>query len=136
MATKTSYVIEGINVRSLEDFWEDLSRVLIPGVTWGRNLDALNDILRGGFGTPDEGFILIWKNSKNSKEHLGYSETIRQLSLRLKTCHTSQYQNVTELLEATKNQRGPTVFDWLTCVISDHGPTGSQSEDNVELRLD
>lgn len=136
MASKTTYVIEGMNVRSLEDFWKEISRVLVPGVTWGRNLDALNDILRGGFGTPDEGFILIWKNSKYTREYLGYSETVRQLNLRLRTCHASQHQNVTKLLEAAQNRNGPTVFDWLTSVISDHGPTGSQSEDNVELRLD
>lgn len=37
---------------------------------WNGNLDAFNDILRGGFGTPEGGFTLVWRNHKKSKEDL------------------------------------------------------------------
>jgi hypothetical protein len=47
---------------------------LIPGV---ENLSAFYDILHGGFGTPDEGFILIWKNSKRSRQLFDYDMTIK-----------------------------------------------------------
>ena len=47
------YEIDGKNFSTLEEFYDEISRVLIPGAQWGRNLDAFNDILRGGFGTPD-----------------------------------------------------------------------------------
>src|SRR5262245_39633780 len=57
-----------------------LSQVLIPGAAWGRNLDAFNDILRGGFGTPEGGFVLQWINSALSRERLGYPETVRRLT--------------------------------------------------------
>ena len=51
----TEYVLDGFRITTLETFYEEISRVLIPGRQWGRNLDAFNDILRGCFGTPDEG---------------------------------------------------------------------------------
>ena len=44
---------------------------LVPGRRWGRNLDAFNDILRGGFGTPEVGFTLVWRNAHTSQQRLG-----------------------------------------------------------------
>jgi RNAse (barnase) inhibitor barstar len=79
---KTVYQIDGNNFSTLKEFYAEISRVLIPGASWGHNLDAFNDILRGGFGTPEGGFILRWKNSKESRQRLGYAETVRQLELR------------------------------------------------------
>jgi RNAse (barnase) inhibitor barstar len=67
-----TYRIDGKRFSTLEEFYEEISRVLFPGVSWGHNLDAFNDILRGGFGTPDEGFILIWENSETSRRNLAY----------------------------------------------------------------
>ena len=71
----------------MEEFFDEVSRVLLPGQKWGHNLDAFNDILRGGFGTPSSGFTIDWKNHALSQERLGYAETIRQLELNLQTCH-------------------------------------------------
>ncbi len=83
MDQKKIYVIDGHHFTTLEEFYDEISRVLIPHTHWGWNLDAFNDILRGGFGTPEEGFILWWKNSDISRQRLGYTETVRQLTLRL-----------------------------------------------------
>ncbi len=46
------YVFDGAKITSLEAFYDEVSNVLVPGASWGRNLNAFNDILRGGFGTP------------------------------------------------------------------------------------
>lgn len=43
----------------------------LDGYEWTGNLDAFNDILRGGFGTPEGGFVLRWVNSDVSAERLG-----------------------------------------------------------------
>jgi RNAse (barnase) inhibitor barstar len=66
-----TYEIDGENFGIIDGFPNEISRVLIPGATWGRNLDAFNDILWGSFGTPDEGFVLVWKNHDLSRERLG-----------------------------------------------------------------
>jgi RNAse (barnase) inhibitor barstar len=76
---KTTYIINGDCFSSLPEFYEEIGNQLIPGVEWGRNLDALNDILAGGFGTPEEGFVLIWKHSELSRKHLGYPATVAYL---------------------------------------------------------
>src|SRR6266571_5295179 len=76
---KRVYEIDGQRFSTLEEFYEEISRVLIPGAGWGRNLDAFNGILRGGFGTPDEGFRLVWRNAEASPVRLGYPETVRQI---------------------------------------------------------
>jgi RNAse (barnase) inhibitor barstar len=65
------YVIEGMRISSIWTFYDEISRVLIPGARWGRNLDAFNDILRGGFGTPEDGFTLVWNDSAISRKQLG-----------------------------------------------------------------
>ena len=46
-----TYTIDGERFSTLEEFYEEIGRVLQLG-SWGHNLDAFNDILRGGFGTP------------------------------------------------------------------------------------
>ena len=130
-----TYRIDGRQFSTLEEFFDEISRVLIPGSKWGHNLDAFNDILRGGFGTPDEGFILIWENSDLSKNRLGYSETVRQLELRLEHCHPTGRNSVRKRLRRANSNKGPVVFDWLVEIIRVHGTGGEEAEDNVILKL-
>lgn len=80
------YEIDGNNFSTIEEFAREFSEKLELDTYWNGNLDAFNDILHDGFGTPDEGFILVWKNSALSKELLGYDETVRQLEKRLDRC--------------------------------------------------
>jgi hypothetical protein len=42
------YEIDGRRTTSLNAFFAEVSRVLLPGVSWGRNLDAFDDVLYGG----------------------------------------------------------------------------------------
>jgi RNAse (barnase) inhibitor barstar len=132
---RKTYVIDGARFSSLEEFYDEISSVLIPGAYWGRNLDAFNDILRGGFGTPEGGFVLRWENSRLSRRRLGYRETVRQLQLRLQRCHPSNRERVRRDLNKARQEQGPTVFDWLVEIIEDHGIGGEQAEDGVELQL-
>src|SRR5438034_3428969 len=128
--------IDGRDFSTLEEFYDVVSRVLIPGAEWGHNLDAFNDILRGGFGTPEGGFVLRWKNSDVSRQRLGCHETVRQLEQRLTRCHPLNRQQVSEDLQRAKDGVGPTVFDWLVEIIRVHGAGGDEEEDGVELILE
>ena len=60
---------------------------LLPDWTWNKNLDAFNDILSGGFGTPEEGFVLRWINSDRSRGALGWPETVKYVRGKLERCH-------------------------------------------------
>jgi len=135
-ATKRIYEIDGSDFSTLEEFYDVISRTLIPGAQWGRNLDAFNDILRGGFGTPDRGFVIRWRNSHESQERLGYPETVRQLEYRLQRCHPSNVSHVRDQLAAAKSGNGPTVYDWLVEIIRVHCAGGEESVDGVELELE
>ena len=133
---KVSYEIDGSRFSNLEGFYVEVSRVLIPGTKWGRNLDAFNDILRGGYGTPDGGFVLKWKNSYLSRDRLSYPETVRQLERRLQNCHPSNRTYVSDALANAKTGVGPTVFDWLIEIIGEHCDGGEECGDGVELVLE
>jgi RNAse (barnase) inhibitor barstar len=130
-----AYEIDGVRFSTLEEFYDEIDRAM-QLAPWGHNLDAFNDILRGGFGTPDEGFTICWKNHNISKERLSYPETIRQLKLRLQRCHPSNRETVLRYLEDAEEGRDQTVFEWLVNIIRKHGPGGKEQEDRVELILD
>lgn len=135
MFRKQVYEIDGAEFTSLDGFFDEISKTLIPNAKWGRNLDAFNDVLRGGFGTPQEGFVLRWKNSQISRERLGYDETIRQLQLRLDKCHPTNRYGVAQDLAAAQAHRGATIFDWLIDVVKIHCAGGPEQEDGIELDL-
>jgi hypothetical protein len=136
MSPKPVYEIDGSQFATLEGFFEEVSRVLVPSARWGHNLDAFNDILRGGFGTREGGFVLQWKNSAISRERLSYPETARQLQLRLMKCHPANRERVEQYLDDARKAKGPTVFDWLLEIIRVHEHGGREEEDGVELVLD
>ena len=71
---KPIYIIDGDRFSDLEGFYDEVEQHLIPDTFWGRNLDAFNDILRGGVGLPRT-FILVWKNIDKSQARLGHEQT-------------------------------------------------------------
>ena len=79
------YILEGAEITSLEEFWRVIGEeVNGPGGYFGSNLDAFNDCLRRGFGTPEDGdFAIEWRDHEISRRNLGYAETVRQLQIRL-----------------------------------------------------
>jgi RNAse (barnase) inhibitor barstar len=131
----TIYEIDGERFSTLEEFYSEIDRVMLLSA-WGHNLDAFNDVLRGGFGTPEEGFAIRWKNHGTSKSRLGYPETVRQLKLRLERCHPSNRESVSRYLQDAEQGKDQTVFDWLVDVIRRHGGGGEEEQDGVELILD
>jgi RNAse (barnase) inhibitor barstar len=127
--------IDGLAFESLEGFFDVFGNVALGGTEYGQNLDALNDVLRGGFGTPDGGFVLRWKNSENSRHRLGFDETVRYIERKLTTCHPTNILHVRDDLARASNREGETLFEIICGILRDHGPGGAESEDGVELEL-
>ena len=69
-----TYVIDGSKATTWPELVSSINE-FIPQSEWqGNSLDALDDILYGGYGTPDS-FTVIWKASETSREALGYEAT-------------------------------------------------------------
>ena len=133
---KAVYEIDGARFHSLDEFYDEVSAVLAPGASWGRSLDAFNDILRGGFGTPEGGFEIRWKNHAMSRSRLGHRETARQLRQMLRRSHRSHRPRLLGRLLLAHLRLGPTIFDELEEIIRAHGAGGSEASDGVRLLLD
>ncbi|MDN5216019.1 barstar family protein [Fulvivirgaceae bacterium BMA12] len=71
---KAEYIIDGAKFLSKNGFYNHVEELFTFGLNWkiGRNLNAFNDILHGGFGRHDcdEKIIVKWKNLKKSRERL------------------------------------------------------------------
>ncbi len=126
--------IDGANFDDFEGFVREFNTHL-SDYTWTGNLDAFNDILRGGFGTPDGGFVFEWLHSDESRSALGWSATIRWLKESLRVCHPTNRLSVRKRLMLARIHRGSTLFDWLVEIIRVHGPIGLEADNNVLLRL-
>jgi hypothetical protein len=127
-------VIDGANFSDFDGFAREFSRLLC-NYTWRGNLDAFNDLLRGGFGTPENGWALRWLNSESSRAALGYEATTRRLERLLLTCHPSNRFNIEARISSARRSEGPTLFDEIVEIIRGHGPGGDESEDGVLLEL-
>ena len=127
-------VVDGSRFSDFEGFADEFSR-LLGNYTWHGNLDAFNDILRGGFGTPEKGWILQWRNSDMSRAALGYEATLRRLEQILVTCHPSNRSNIKHRIRSAQQGEGPTLLDEIIEIIRDHGTGGEESGDGIVLEL-
>jgi hypothetical protein len=132
---KTEYVLEGTAFTTLEEFAQHFSDMVLRDYQWRGNLDAFNDVLRGGFGTPDGGFVLVWRDHALSRSRLGHAEMANRLERIRHTCHPSNLPSVETELAAARERVGPTLFDLVVEIIREHGEGGSEAEDGVELVL-
>lgn len=119
-----SVIIDGNAFADLPGFYDEIERKLTHGLdrSIGRNLDAFNDILRGGFGVHDynEDLELVWQNSAVSERQLGNTETIGYLEAKLRTCHPSNVPHVEQDLEEARSGRGDTLFKIIVEIIKGH----------------
>lgn len=92
---KKVIIIKGDSFSSLEGFYDEVDRVLKTNLNWktGHNLDAFNDLLRGGFGIHEyeEPIVLIWENTQKSKAELNMvrdEQTIYEILVDIIKSHT------------------------------------------------
>ncbi|PUB26860.1 RNAse (barnase) inhibitor barstar [Promicromonospora sp. AC04] len=127
-------VVDGTRFSDLDGFAREFSG-LLSGYTWRGNLDALNDVLRGGYGTPTDGWVLRWVGSETSRAALGYPETARRLERLLPGVDRSNRAAFETRLDDARRGEGPTLFDEIVAIIREHGPGGPESADGILLEL-
>ncbi|MET7420249.1 barnase inhibitor [Dactylosporangium sp. NPDC005555] len=127
-------VVDGAEFSDLDGFARAFS-ALLGGVAWDGNLDAFNDLLRGGFGTPEGGWVLRWVNADLSRAALGHEATVRRLERLLVTSAPSNRADFQARISSARLGIGPTLFDEIVGIIRRHGDGGEESEDGVVLEL-
>jgi len=125
---KSEYVIDGAEFSSLAEAGTHFTRVLGFTQAWNGKLWHLSVLLDASFGTPDEGFIVVWRYSHLSRERLGYAATIDWYEEELRTGHASNLPGVRHGLAEARANKGRTVFDWLVEIFHTH--------ERIELRLE
>lgn len=125
------FIIDGVKFSDFKGFCKEFSDKVLSGTyEWHGNLDALNDILFGGFGDieTEEQFTIVWRNSAKSKVDLGYSETIVILNEKLHNCPQSYAEEGIQKIIDAKMNKGPTIFEEIEEIILEN--------ENVTLKLE
>ncbi|SEJ61219.1 Barstar (barnase inhibitor) [Dyadobacter koreensis] len=129
---KKRIIINGSSIKDIPTFYQEINRIFMSDENWeiGQSLDAFNDLLYGGFGVikSGEAVELIWNNSEESRQSLGYAVTKAYYNEKLKPDSPFNKEMFREKLVALENGNGETYFEIILSVITDH-PT-------IELILD
>lgn len=134
MSDLPTLVVDGSTFDDFDGFVRQFS-CLLDDYTWRGGLDAFNDILRGGFGTPEPGWVLRWLNSARSCRALGHRAAAKRLESLLPQVHPTNRASFEQRLAAAQRGAGPTLFDKIVNIIREHGPGGREEEDGVLLEL-
>ena len=125
----SEFIVDGTCFTNLEEFYDHVSSVLIPGLDWGRHLDAFTDILFWPVPEAEMPYTLIWRHADLSRERLGHAEMVQWIEDALQHCHPSNIPELKERLVSAKRGEGQTLFDLLVEIIE-------QNSEYVRLVLD
>lgn len=124
-------IIDGDLIHDIPSFYDEINRVFMDGEDWklGPSLDALDDMLYGGYGLikGDETVQLIWKNHRKNEADLGIELTRAYYGEKLKSPSVFNTGFVQKKLEELENGTGQTYFEIIMEIISEHK--------NIELIL-
>ncbi len=124
-------VINGGHFSSLSGFYEEASDVLMKDTDWKvGTLDGFDDILYGGFGVFEnkEEIEIIWKESKKSREDLGFNTTKEFYDNKIRQGKPFNIELIQQKLDDLMAGKGQTLFEILIEII--------QSHPNITLTLD
>ncbi|WP_284464659.1 ribonuclease inhibitor [Chryseobacterium sp.] len=129
--TRKMIVINGGHFSSLSGFYEEASDVLMKDTDWKvGTLDGFDDILYGGFGVFEnkEEIEIIWKESKKSREDLGFNTTKEFYDNKIRQGKPFNIELIQQKLDDLMAGKGQTLFEILIEII--------QSHPNITLTLD
>lgn len=129
---KKTIVIEGSTFSNLAGFYEEMNRLFMKDQDWkmGHSLDALNDILSGGFGVfePAEQVLVIWKNFTQSKLALGREQTVQLYQRKIEIGYPYNVKLFEEKLQEIEKEDGPLLWHIVLDIFGDHP--------NIDLKLE
>lgn len=116
--------IEGARIRDIPSLYAELNRVFMRGEDWtlGESLDALDDLLYGGFGVldGDAPIDVVWADSRIASEALGKETTRAFYQAKLARPDVYSADSARAALEALDAGTGPTYFDVVMEIFASH----------------
>ncbi len=116
--------IDGNTFDDIDGFYEEAYRVLTSGLDWpvAHNLDALNDVLYGGFGVfgPREPVVLQWTNFSKSRKDLGVGPSITYYDQRASGLIGNRSEFFRRKADDLRAGIGETFMDTLLQMIREH----------------
>jgi RNAse (barnase) inhibitor barstar len=116
--------LDGTRIRDIPSFYDEINRIFMVGVGWtlGPSLDALDDMLYGGYGALDGNApaTLVWTDFEANREALGIETTRQYLLGKLaqpERFNSAHFQRAFDALEAGTGQ---TYFDIVLEIIGAH----------------
>ena len=126
--TVDGVVIDGAAVDGIGSFYDEVNRVFMQGESWtlGPSLDALDDMLHGGYGLLAglrDAFPVpvVWTSHASSRAALGEAATRAHLQEKLRRPAVYNGALVEEQLRALDAGTGATYFDLVLDVFAGHG---------------
>lgn len=117
--------IDGRRVEDIASFYAEVNRVFMSGEDWrlGESLDALDDLLYGGYGTlhgHDQARV-VWEEHGHAAAALGLRATREQLLDKLATPQRYDQDLLRRRLEQLDADGGPTYFETVLEIFASHG---------------
>ena len=116
--------IEGNRIMDIPSFYEEINRVFMQQESWklSESLDALNDLLYGGFGAMahEAEVKLIWNHADISKKALGLETTISYYEKKIARPDLYNAALFKEKLSALIQGAGPTYYEIVKEIIESH----------------
>ncbi|HST43695.1 MAG TPA: barstar family protein [Luteimonas sp.] len=115
--------LDGTRIHDIPSFYAEINRVFMTGVDWplGHSLDALDDMLHGGYGVldGDAPVTLVWTDFEASRVALGVDATRAHLLAKLAQpgFDTARIRRQLDALEAGYGQ---TYFEIVLEIIAAH----------------
>ena len=123
-ASARTIEILGAAVVDIPTFYDEVNRAFMANEDWslGQSLDALNDMLYGGYGAIDgnASTTLIWQDIALSRVALGVQATLAFLREKLSDRRKFDGAAISSQIAALEQGQGRTFFDIVMDIIADH----------------
>jgi RNAse (barnase) inhibitor barstar len=117
-------ILDGTRIHDIASFYDEINRLFMADVDWqlGHSLDALDDMLYGGFGAldGDAPVTLVWTAFAQSRDALGIDATRAWMQDKLDAPGRYDKARIRRDLDALEAGSGPTFFDLVLEIVAAH----------------
>lgn len=118
------FVIDGEKIHDIASFYGEINRVFMADENWslGESLDALDDMLYGGYGAlqGDGPFEIVWRQMEKNRSDLGYEATRASYLAKLSRPESYNAERIQQQIDALDCGEGPTYFDTILEILEGH----------------